>query len=202
VWIPPNDIHFLVVQFPNDILDALPSQTDTSAHGIDFLVSRPDRQLCAKTRFPGDSLDFDRPIIDFRYFQLEQFNDEPRVSAGQYDFRSMRPLFHCLHITTNPLADLVFLGRHAFPVRQQRFVFAQIDDNIGAIKPPDGPANNISDAVLEFGENQLFLSPAKLLHQRLLGILRRNPAESDRSDFHLHLFAYLGIRLDPTCIEY
>ncbi len=114
----------------------------------------------------------------------------------------MWPLLDRLDITTNPLANLVFLGGHTFAVRQKRFVFAQIDDHIRAVKPADGAANNIPDAILKLGENQLFLGPAELLHQSLLGILGCNPPEPDRSDFHFDLFANLGVRLNPPSIEY
>ena len=96
---------------------------------------------------------------------------------------------HCFDIATNALADLIFFSRHSLPIGEQGFVFAQIDGYVGAVKAADSAANDIADAILELGEDQLFLRPANMLHERLLGVLGRNAPEIGRSDFHFDLVA-------------
>ncbi len=104
-----------------------------------------------------------------------------RVGAGQNDFRAVRAFFHGLDVAADAFADLVFLGRHAFAVRQQRLVFAQIQNHIGTFKTPHRAADDVADAIFEFGENQRFFRLPDFLHQRLFGELRRDPAKIGRA---------------------
>src|SRR5882724_7330227 len=122
--VPTNDIHLLVVKFANDVFDPLSSEPDAGADRIDLLVAGPNCEFGAKARFAGDTFDFDGSIVDFGNFELEQLDDKSRISAGQNDFRAVGTLLYCFHIATNALANLVFLGRHAFTVWQQGFILA------------------------------------------------------------------------------
>ena len=111
------------------------------------------------------------------------------------------PLLDRLHIAADALADLVFLGGHALAVGQQGFIFAQVHQHIRTVKAADGAADDVPDAVFELGENQLLFRPADVHHQRLLGILRGDPAESDRGHFHFQFLAHLRVGLDPAGIK-
>ena len=88
----------------------------------------------------------------------------------------MWAVLHGLHVTTDALANLIFLGRNALAVGQQRFVFTQIDRDIGSLESAHDTTDDVADSVLKLDENQLLLGPPHLLHQRLLGILSRNTA--------------------------
>jgi hypothetical protein len=133
VRVPTNDVHLFVVQFPDDVFDPLAAQTDARSNRINLFVPCPDRQFRAKTRFAGDTFDFDGAIVDFRHFQLEQLEHEPGVGTGQNDFRTVRALLDGLDITATALADLAFLAGNALPIGQQGLVFAPVHDPTRAV---------------------------------------------------------------------
>src|SRR5437588_10185653 len=130
IRVPADDIHLLVVQLANNVFDPLAAQSDAGPDRIDFFVTGPNGQLGPKTGLAGDAFYFDGAIVDFRYFELEEFDDETGVRTRQNDFRTMRALFDRFDITANPLADLIFLGGHSLPVWEQGLVFAQIHNDI------------------------------------------------------------------------
>src|ERR1041385_2331551 len=202
VGVPANNVNFFVVELANDVLDPLPAQPHTGAYGIDLLVPRPNGQLGPETRFAGDPFDLDRAVIDFGHFKLKQFYNKARIRARKNDFGTVRPLLDSLDVATDALANLVFLGRHALAVREEGLIFAEIDQDIRAIEPPDGATDNVRDAVFEFAENERFFGPANMLHEGLLGVLGRDPPETDRGDFHFDLLADLGISLDAPGVEH
>ncbi len=113
----------------------------------------------------------------------------------------MRPAFHRLDVAADALADLIFLGRHALAVGQKRLVFAQVNGHVRPLEPPHDPAHDVPDAVLEFRENELFLGPANVLHQRLLGILGGDAAEAGRGHFHFQFLAQLRVGLDAAGVK-
>ena len=113
----------------------------------------------------------------------------------------MRALFDGFNVTADAFTHLVFFGRHALAIRQERLVFAQVNNDVRAIKPAHGAADNVTHAVLELGENQLLLRPANMLHERLLGILRGNAPEIGGGHFHFDFISQHGIGLDPSGVE-
>ena len=54
---------------------------------------------------------------------------------------------------------------------------------IRSVEAANSAADDIADAVLELREDQLFLSAANVLHERLLGILGGNAPEICGRDF-------------------
>ena len=202
VRVPADDVHLLVVQFPHDVLDPLAAQAHAGAHRVHLLVAGPDRQLGPETRLPGDALDFNRAVVDFRHLELEQLDDKVRVGAGQDDFRAVRAFLDRLDVAADPLAHLVFLGRHALAVGQQGLVLAQVHDHVRPVEAPHRAADDVAHPVLELGEDQLLLRAPDVLHQGLLGVLGGDAAEAHRRHFHLDLLAQLGVRLDPPGIEH
>ena len=145
--------------------------------------------------------DFNRAVVDFRNFELEQLDDEARVGAGQNDFRPVRALLDGLDVAADALANLVFLGGHALAVRQQRLVFAQVQNHVRTLKPPHRAADDVADAVLEFGENQRLFRLPDFLHERLLGVLRGDAAETGGRDFLFDFVADLRVGLDAARVE-
>ena len=109
--------------------------------------------------------------------------------------------FDGFDVAAEALADLVFLGRDPLAVGEQRLVLAQVHQHVRPVKPPHGAADDVSDAVLELSVDERLFGPANLHHQGLFRVLGRDAAEADGGDFHLQLFADLGVGLHPPGIE-
>src|SRR5262249_50215880 len=117
VRVPADDVHLLVVQFADDVLNPLTAQTDACADGINLFVPSIDRELGAEPRLAGNALDLGGSIIDFRDFQMKKLYDKPWIGPRKDNLRPMWPVFNGLHVATNSFANLVFFCRHAFAVR-------------------------------------------------------------------------------------
>ena len=194
VCIPADDVNFLVVEFPDDIFHPLSAKPDAGADGVHFFIPRVHRELGAEARLPGDGLDLDRAIVDLGDLELKQLEHKVGVPSGEDDLRIAVCALHGFYQASDAFAPLVFLGGHTLAVGQQRFEFAQVNEDIRAVKPPNLAADDLTDAVFELGVNQRFLGPANGLHQRLLGILRGNPAKVFRSDFDFKFLIQLSAR--------
>ena len=192
--IPLDDVHLFVVQLADDVLHALPAQADAGADRIHLFVARPDRQLGAEAGLTGDPFDFNCAIADFGDFQLEKLHDELRVGARENDLRSVRALFDRLDVTADAFADLVFLGRHALAVGEQRLEFAEVNRDVRPFETADGAADNVAGSVLELGVNEL-------LHERLLGVLRGDAPEVGRSHLHFDFIAKLGVGFEAPGVK-
>src|SRR5439155_838421 len=111
--IPADNIHFLVVQLANNILHPLPTQTDARTDRIDFFIACPNGEFGAEPGLAGDPFDFDGAVIDFRNFELEELDNEARVSPGQDDLGPVRTLLDGFDIAADAFADLILFGGHA-----------------------------------------------------------------------------------------
>src|SRR5208282_4174306 len=198
---PWNHVHLFVVEFANDVFHALAAHADARADRVHLVVARINRHFGAETRFAGDPFDFNRAVVDFRNFKLKEFDDEARVGAGQNNFRPVRAQFDRLDVAADALPHLIFLRGHALAVRQQRLVFAQVQYHVRTLKPPHGTADDVPDAVLEFGENERLFRLPDFLHERLLGVLRGNAPEAGRRDFLFDFVADLSAGFEAACVE-
>ena len=106
---------------------------------------------------------------------------------------------HGFYQAPDAFAPLVFLSGHTLAVGQQGLKFAQVNEDIRAVESPNLAADNVPDAVLELGVNQRLLRPANGLHQRLLGVLRGDPAKVFRGDFNFKFLIQLSVRLVASC---
>ena len=131
----------------------MPTQSNASADGIHFLITRPDRQLGAESRFTRDSFDFDGPIVDLGDFELEKLDNKARISPGKNDLGAVDALLHRFDIATDTFADLILFGWHTFAVRQQRLIFHQIDDYIRTLEPAYSAADDVSQTIFEFSKD-------------------------------------------------
>src|SRR5208337_1020859 len=96
--------------------------------------------------------------------ELEELDDEAGVGPGENDLRAVDPLLDRFDIAAEALPGLVLLGGDAFAVGEQGLVLAKIDNDIGTVEPPDGAADDITDAVFELGEDKLLFRPPDMLH--------------------------------------
>src|SRR5207249_210263 len=148
-----------------------------------------------------NALDFNRAVIDLGHFELEKFDHEPWVGAGQDDLRSVRTLLDGLNITADALADLIFLSGHALAVGQQGLIFHQVNNHIRALETPNGATDNIPHSILKLGENELLLRPPQVLHEGLLRILGGNAAETDGRDLDFQFLADLSVGLNSPAVK-
>ena len=169
-----------------------PTQAPT---GIDLRVVGMDGDLGAVAGLAGDAADFHGAVGDFADLGLEQAPDEIRVAAGQDDLRARGLVFDRHHVGADPVADVVFLGRHPLPRRHHALELAEVDHHIAALEAADRARHDVAGAVLELLVDHLLLGLAQALHHRLLGRLRRDPPEILRRHVELHRVAGLAVRI-------
>ena len=174
---PADDIHLLVVEFADDILNAGATHADTGTDRIDFFVSAVDRDLGAVAGFTGERADLHRAIGDFADLGFKKTTHEVRMTARKNDLRSARPVLNRDNVGPDAVTDVVFLGRDPLALVHDTLEFAEIDKDITALKATDGPADDVTGTILEFFVNQLFLRLTETLHHRLLRGLCSNSAE-------------------------
>ena len=82
---PANDVHFLVVQLADDILDPGTAQTDAGTDRIDFFVGAVDRDLGAVSSLASERADFDGAVGDFADLRLKEAAHKIRMAARKDD---------------------------------------------------------------------------------------------------------------------
>ena len=196
VLVPADDVNFFVVEFPDNILNALAAKPNAGTDGVYLLISRVHCEFGAKARFPGDGLDLDGAVVDLGNFELKQLEDKVGIPAGENNLGAAVGSLHGLDQAADAFAPLVFLSGHPLTVGQQSLKLAQVNEDIRAVESPYLAADDVADTVFELGVDQRFLRSANSLHQCLLGILRGDPAEIFRGDLDFKLLLQLGIRLE------
>ena len=83
----------------------------------------------------------------------------------------------------------------------KRLVLAQIHGHIRTVKAPHRAADDVADAILELGENQLLSRPGGCAASTPAWRFGRRCGRNRRGDFHLDLLAQLRVRLDPAGVE-
>src|SRR5216683_1428870 len=99
------------------------------------------------------------------------------MGARQEDLRAARFLPHIVNIGAHPLALPEALARQQLVAPQHRLGAPEIDDDIAEFDALDEAVDDFADPVFEFLVLALALGIAHLLHDYLLGGLRRDPAE-------------------------
>src|SRR5439155_22377934 len=113
------------------------------------------------------------------------------------DPRPPRLLFDVVELGAHSLALAEALARQQFVAAQHRLGPAEIDDDIAELNPLDEAVDDLADAVLELAVLALALGVAHLLHDDLLGGLRRYPAEINRRQRIGDEIADLGVFVQP-----
>src|SRR4029079_13111332 len=83
VFRPLDDVDLFTAEFPDDRLDARTLHPDAGPDGIDVALARIDCDLGAIAGFPHGAADHNGAVVNFRYFLLEQFDQQGRVGARQ-----------------------------------------------------------------------------------------------------------------------
>ena len=175
-----NDVDLLALQFVHHRLDAAAAHADAGADRIDRAILGAHRDLGARARIAGDRHDFDDAVIDFRHFLAEQARHEFGMGARQEDLRPALLAAHVIDIGADAVAGAEGLARQRFVAPHDAFAAAEIDDHVAIFDALDRAMHDLADAVLVFVIHALALGIAHLLHDHLLGVLRRDAAEFDR----------------------
>ena len=148
------------------------------------MLGSTDRYLAAEPGFPGDGLNLNYAVIDFRNFNLKQPFEHVLMASGYYDFRTLGGATNAQDVDLCPLSFAIPLRGHLFFVGQNSLSPAQIQGY--------GPAlladfNDAGDDVLfmlqELLEQQLPLSFPEPLEDHLFGSLCSDAAGVVRQRF-------------------
>ena len=157
-----------------------------------------DRDLGARARVAGRSLDLEQPLLDLRDFQLEQLDQEFRGDTRQHQLRSAAAAIDLQEEGPHAITDAqIFLGDHLV-ARQYRLDPAGLDDRVATFDALDRAGNQVLLARQEVIEDLLALGIADLLQDHLLRGLRADPTELDRLQRLLDVFVELDIRDQGT----
>src|SRR5690606_21817956 len=148
--------------------------------------------LGAGARVPGAADDLDEPLVDFGHLDLEELDEQFRRRAAeeQLGTAGLRP--HFPEVGAQAIAGAHCLARDHLVARNEGLgVAAQVEDDTAALHALDGAAHHLADAVLVRLDDLVALGLAHLLHDDLLGGLRRDAPELHRRHGLLHEAAYL-----------
>ena len=88
ILVPLDDIDLLAVQLAGDVGNTRTAGTNACTDRIDVLIVRNNSDLGAVACLTRDGLDLDDTGVNFRYLQLKQTLNQPRVGAGNNDLRA------------------------------------------------------------------------------------------------------------------
>ena len=158
-------------------LPRMPTQAPTGS----IEASRDTTAILA--RLPGIArhrLDRDDAVVDLRHFLREQLGHEFRMGARQEDLRPALLAAHVVDIGADAVAIAEILARQRFVAAHDGLGAAEIDDHVAVFDALDDAVDDLADAVLVLVVLALALGLAHLLHDHLLGVLRRDAAEIER----------------------
>ena len=125
-------------------------------------------------------LDLHDAVVDLRHLLREQLRHELGPRAGEEDLRAALLAPHVVDVGADAVAEADVLARDHLVAADDALGAAEIDDDVAVFDALDGAVDDLADAVLVFAVLALALGLAHLLHDHLLGVLRRHPAEIER----------------------
>ncbi len=117
------------------------------------------------------------------------------MGARQEDLRSPLLAAHVVDIGADAVAIAEILARQGLVAAHDGLGAAEIDDDVAVFDPLDDAVDDLADPVLVLVELALALGLAHLLHDHLLGVLRRHAAEIERGQGLGDEVADLGCRI-------
>ena len=177
---PFDDVDLLALQLVDHRLHAAAAHADTGTDRIDGRIVRSNGNLGAAAGIAGHGLQLDDAIVDFRHLLSEQLGHELRMGARKENLRPALFAAHIVDIGANTVVLLKAFARQQLVAAHDRLGMAQIDGDIAVFDALDLAVDDIADPVLELLVLALAFGIAHLLHDHLLGRLRRHAAEIDR----------------------
>ena len=142
-------------------------------------------------------LDLHDAVVDFRHFLREQQRHELGPRARQENLRSPLLAAHVVDVGADAVAEAHVLARDHLVAADDALGAAQIDDDVAVFDALDRAVDDLAHAVLVLVVMALALGLAHLLHDDLLGVLRRHAAEIQRRQRLGDHVADLGIGVAP-----
>ena len=176
-------------------LTRLPRMPTHAPTGSTFSFGRMDRDLRAVTGLARQAADFHGAVVDLADLQFEEAADEIGVRAREDDLGPAHAVFHGHDVGAQAVADVVILRDDAFLAGHDGVEFAQVHDDIAALEPADGAADDLARAILEFVVHHLLLRRADALEHGLFGGLRGDAPEVARRHLDFHGIAHGRIGL-------
>ena len=148
--------------------------------------------LGARTGVARATENFDKPLIDFRHFQLEQLDQKFRRGAADKQLRATGFGTHFAQITAQTVAGAHGFARNHVLARDEGFhIVAQVEVNIAALDALDHAHHQLAFAALIGFDHAGALGFAHFLHNYLLGGLRGDAAKGD--GFNLLFYIVTGL---------
>ena len=177
---PLDDVDLLALQLVDHRLHAAAAHADAGADGVDRGVARHHGDLGAAAGIARHRLDGDDALIDLGHLLREQLGHEFGMRARQEDLRAALLAAHVVDVGADAVAVAEILARQRLVAAHDGLGAAEIDDHVAVLDALDDAVDDLADAVLVFVVLALALGLAHLLHDHLLGVLRRDAAEIER----------------------
>ena len=104
---------------------------------------------------------------------------------------------HVVDVGADAVAEAHVLARDHLVAADDALGAAEVDDDVAVFDALDGAVDDLADAVLVLVVLALALGLAHLLHDHLLGVLRRHAAEVERRQRLGDQVADLGLGVAP-----
>ena len=200
---PLHDVDFLAAQFRGDDRDAHAALAHQCAYRVHVLVIREDGYFGAAAGLAHDCLDRNDAARHFGHFRLEEFRQKLRVRTRKADEGAAHAFVDAQEERAYALALTVPLAGYLLVVRENGGRAAEVDIEIAALETLDVAGDYFTLTLAVFGDDGSALRLADLLHDDLLGRLRRDAAEFlARLKREGYLLVELGIFLDAARIRY
>ena len=154
---------------------------DAGADAIYIAIAAEDGDLGALACFPGAAFDNYGVVVDLRHFLLKKAHNQIGRGARDHNSGVFAGLLNGLNNAADALPDTEIFQLRLFLLRDTRFGFAKIADQVLALNALHHAVDQFADTIIIFGENGFALSLAHFLQNDLLCSLRGNAAKSVRS---------------------
>src|SRR5262249_9332594 len=167
VFVKFDNVDLFPAQFADDRLHTHSLHADTSAYSINVFVLGHDGDLCALPGLPRDGTDYDRSVVDFWNFGLEQVLNQFRRSAGNDYTRALGGALDAGNHNADTLADGKGLEARLFLPRHAGFRFADVEDHVWAFNALHRGVDDLAHASDVFVVDGIALGLAHLLKDHL-----------------------------------
>ncbi len=174
IGIPGDDVDTLALQFLHYCLDAHAAHADAGADRIDGGILRDHRDFGPAPGVARDRPDLDDAVVNLRHFLGKETRHELRMGARKENLRASGFAPDIVDVSPDAIAVAERFARNHFIATHDAFGTAEIDDNRTKLDPLHGAVHDLADAVLVFVILAFAFGVADLLHDHLLGRLRRD----------------------------
>ena len=152
-------------------------RADARADGIDALLGGGDGDLGAAARLTRDGLDLNYALLHFRYLQLKELLEQPRMRPREHDLGTAARALYLDDVGTQGIAVVVDLGRHLLRRHKHRLSAPDIDEHVAPLNTLHDTRHDVRRAAAVLLVDNAALRLAQPLHDNLLCRLCRDASE-------------------------